>query len=132
MSVYEEYNVDRKRISTSLDCVVIRQYLGGITGGKALDYSSFKDDVIKAGHIIVKETVLGEDVYSPLAVSDGQYVDVGTKKYVGVVVSSKPKGEAVAIMDNGRVNDVAMPYPITEAMRTALKTALPNLIFEHD
>ena len=38
----------------------------------------------------------------------------------------------VALMDNGRVNDKAMPYPLTTEMRTAIKTALPNLIFEHD
>ena len=82
-----------------LDSVVIRQFVGGITGGATLDTTDFKGDVIQAGHL----------------------------------VSSKPANEPlVGVMDCGRVNDKAMPYPLTSEMRTAIKTALPNLIFEHD
>lgn len=132
MSVFEENQVQTMKVDSSLDTITIRQYIGGLTGGRALDYTNFNDDVIKAGHIIVKEEVDGETVYSPMEVEDGAYKALGTKSYAGVVVASKCKGEAVAIMDNGRVNDESVPYPITDAMKTALKAALPQLIFEHD
>ena len=114
--------------------MVIRQYLGGITGGRALDYANFKDEVIQAGHIIVRKKVDDVYEYSPLETEDGKYKDKASDaEFAGVVVRSRMKGEAVAIMDNGRVNDVAMPYQFKdETQRTAIKTALPSLIFEHD
>lgn len=127
---------DRTNIVTGIDSVVIRQYNGGITGGRTLDMTDFKEDVIKAGHIVIR--TLDEDnkgcIYMPMPVQDGAYKALPTKhEYVGVVICSKQANEPlVGIMDDGRVNDKAMPYPITEEMRTALKTALPNLIFEHD
>lgn len=133
MSVFESNKVETTKIDSSLDSVTIRQYLGGITGGRALDYTNFTDDVIKAGHIIVKKTVDDEVVYSPLGVEDGAYKALASgESYAGVVVASKNNGEAVAIMDNGRVNDESVPYPITDAMKTAIKAVLPQLVFEHD
>ena len=133
MRVFESNKVETLKFNSSLDTVTIRQYIGGITGGRALDYSNFNDDVIKAGHIVVKQTIDGEVVYSPLGVEDGAYKALSDgQSYAGVVVASKNNGEAVAIMDNGRVNDEAVPYPITDAMKEAIKTALPMLIFEHD
>lgn len=133
MSVFESNKVETTKFNASLDTVTIRQYIGGITGGRALDYTGFDDEVIKAGHVIVKETKDDEVVYSPLGVEDGAYKALGSgQSYAGVVVASKNNGEAVAIMDNGRVNDETVPYPITDTMKTAMKTALPQLIFEHD
>lgn len=137
MAVYENYEPDRKKVDSGMDSVVIRQYNGGITGGKPLDYTGFDGAVIQAGHLIVKKEVDGIYEYKPLS------VDVSTGKYqaipadgtspAGVVVRSRLKGEAVAIMDDGRVNDVAMPYQFKdEDQRSDFKTALPNLIFEHD
>lgn len=137
MSVYENYEPDRKKVDSGMDAVVIRQYNGGITGGRALDYTGFNDEVIKAGHLVVKKEVDGVYEYKPLAVeaSTGKYQAIpadGTLP-AGVVVRSRLKGEAVAIMDDGRVNDAAMPYQFKdEDQHTAFKTALPNLIFEHD
>lgn len=37
MSVYENYEPERKKVDSGMDAVVIRQYNGGITGGRALD-----------------------------------------------------------------------------------------------
>lgn len=105
-------------------------------GGRTLDMADFKEDVIKAGHLVIR--TLDEDskdyIYKPMPVQDGAYKDLPAKhEYAGVVVCSKPASEPlVGIMDDGRVNDKAMPYPFKDAMRTAVKTALPNLIFEHD
>lgn len=134
MAVYENYEPERKKVDSGMDAVVIRQYNGGITGGRALDYTGFEDDVIKAGHLIVRKKVDGIYEYKPLAVSAGKYTDKQSdEEFAGVVVRSRLKGEGVAIMDDGRVNDEAMPYQFKdETQRTAVKTALPNLIFEHD
>lgn len=134
MAIYENYEPEKKSYDSGMDAVVIRQYNGGVTGGRALDYTDFTDDVIKAGHVIVKKLVDGVYEYKPLGVSDGKYVDKASdEEFAGVVVRSRLKGEGAAIMDDGRVNDEAMPYQFKDdAQRTAIKTALPNLIFEHD
>lgn len=134
MAVYENYEPERKKVDSGMDAVVIRQYNGGITGGRALDYSNFTDEVIKAGHLIVRKKVDGIYEYKPLATNEGKYTDKQSdEEYAGVVVRSRLKGEGVAVMDDGRVNDEAMPYQFKdETQRGAIKTALPNLIFEHD
>lgn len=125
-----------KTIVAGLDSVVIRQYKGGITGGRTLDMTDFPDSAVKAGHIAIR--VLDEDgknyTYKPMPVANGAYGSLpANHEYCGVVVASKPADyPLVGIMDDGRVNDEAMPYPLTAEMRTALKAALPNLIFEHD
>ncbi len=119
-----------------IDGVVIRHFGNGITGGRTLDVSDFTEKTVRAGHIIVRyEDEDGTYTYKPLGVTDeGAYKALEDgEEYVGVVVASKPRKEAmVSIMDDGRVNDEAMPYPITDEMRKALREALPNLIFEHD
>jgi len=127
---------DPKKVTFGNDDVVIRQYIGGIIGGRTLDMTDFSEDVIQAGHVVIR--ALDEDgenyTYKPMPVSDGAYGTLPDKyEYAGVVVRSKPKEEPfVGIMDDGRVNDIAMPYPLTSDMKTAIKTALPKLIFEHD
>lgn len=57
MAVYEEFKAEKQKIDMGNDSVVIRQYIGGITGGRALDYSDFTDEVIQAGHIIERKLV---------------------------------------------------------------------------
>lgn len=135
MSVYAEMVNSKKKVIFGEDTVVIRHLNSSITGGRTLDVSDFTGDDIKAGHLVIrKKDSDGVYTYSPLGVSDGAYVALPEgAEYAGVVISSMPKDEpVVGIMDDGRVNDIAMPYPLTDEMRTALKTALPNLIFEHD
>lgn len=125
----------KKKVIFGDDTIVIRHINSSITGGRTLDVSSFDGSVIKAGHIVIrKKDSDGEYIYSPLSVKDGKYEALPDgAEYVGVVISSMPKEEpVVGILDDGRVNDIAMPYPLTDEMRAALKTALPNLIFEHD
>ena len=78
MAVYENYEPDRKKVDSGMDSVVIRQYNGGITGGKSLDYTGFDGAVIQAGHLIVKKEVDGIYEYKPLAVdgSTGKYQSI--------------------------------------------------------
>lgn len=118
------------------DTVVIRQYNGGITGGVTLDMTGF-DGPVKAGHLVIR--TLDEDgvnyTYKPMPVSGESYGSLPAEhEYAGVVVASKPNDyPLVGVMDDGRVNDVAMPYQFADStQRAAVKAALPNLIFEHD
>lgn len=126
---------ERINVVTGIDSVVIRQYIGGITGGRTLDMTDFKGDVVKAGHLVIRTTDgEGGYIYKPMPVEGNAYKALpASHEYVGVVVCSKPANEPlVGIMDDGRVNDKAMPYPIAAATMKDVKAALPKLIFEHD
>ena len=113
------------------DPIVIRKYIAGIKGGKVLDVSDFKEEFIRAGHVIIHDTT--NDVYKPMPVSSGAYDSLPSNhEYVGVAVATKSVKEPfVSIMHTGVVNDVASPYPL-DTIKTALKTAVPTLVFEHD
>lgn len=128
---------DPEVILSGNDSVVIRQFNGGITGGRSLDMTDFPDSVVKAGHLVIK--VKDEDnvnfTYKPMPVNGTSYASLpANHEYAGVVTASKSATEPmVGIMDDGRVNDEAMPYAFAnDAQRAAVKAALPNLIFEHD
>ena len=114
-----------------LDSVVISNYLGGIDGGRTLDVADFSEDVIKAGHVVIRSTS-DHTLYKPMPVADGEYGSLPSGfEYVGVVVSSVPKDmPLVGIMNAGTVNDAASPYPI-DGIKAALKAAVPTLIFIH-
>ena len=124
---------EQETILTGMDSIVIRNYLGGIMNGRTLDMTGFKQSVIKAGHIVIRNTK--NDTYKPMPVNSAgtAYESLpGDHEYVGVVVCSKPADKPfVGIMYAGEVNDVASPYPIG-SIKTALKTALPQLTFLHD
>lgn len=123
------------KVVSGVDSVVIRQYIGGISGGATLDMTDFKEEVIMAGHLVIRTLDGGGNyTYKPMPVEGKAYKALpASHEYAGVVVCSKMANEPiVAVMDCGRVNDKAMPYPLTTEMRAAVKTALPNLIFEHD
>lgn len=113
------------------DPIVIRKYIAGIKGGKVLDVTGFTEDYIRAGHVIVRDKT--NDTYKPMPVSSGAYGSLPSNcEYVGVAVSTKSVKEPfVSIMHTGVVNDEASPYPLTSIL-SALKSAVPTLVFEHD
>lgn len=120
-------------MGTGMDPVVIRKYIAGITGGRTLDVSGFPLDIIKAGHMVIRDTA--NDTYKPMPLAAGNEA-YGTlpasHEYVGVLVRSVSKeAPLAAIMYSGEVNDVASPFPIG-SIKAALKTALPTLVFLHD
>ena len=123
---------DGNSFSDGMDAVVIRREGACIIGGRTLDVSGFTDKTVRAGHIIIRET--DTDTWKPLGVSNGSYTDLPEgHSYEGVMKKSKPADEPLAsIMYEGEVNDMASPYPVTDAIKTALKTALPGLYFKHD
>lgn len=132
MGAIAELTKEGKSFADGLDAIVIRRVGACIIGGKTLDMSGFPDDHVKAGHIIIHETAT--DTYKPMPVASGAYSTIPTGHvYVGVLRATKPKEEPLAsIMYEGEVNDIASPYEVTDAIKTALKAALPGLYFMHD
>lgn len=120
-------------MGTGMDPIVIRKYIAGINGGRTLDVSNYPLDIIKAGHIIIRDTA--NDVYKPMPLATGNeaYNTLpASHEYIGVLVRSISKEVPLAaIMYGGEVNDVASPFPI-DSIKDALKTALPTLAFLHD
>ena len=62
----------QEKVLTGNDCIVIRKYVDGIEGGRALDVSDFKavtgTSVLHAGHVIIKK----DGVYKPMPVKKSQ------------------------------------------------------------
>jgi hypothetical protein len=115
-------------IKTGNESIVIVDDLGDISGGRTLDVTGFSPEVIEAGHVIIRDTVGGE--YKPMPVSGSVYAALpASHEYVGIlkanILTAKP---FAAILNRGKVNDAAAPYPIG----AAVKTALPLIIFQAD
>ncbi len=124
---YVDLNDENVVVDTGNDSIVIINHIEGITGGRTLDTVGFTPAVIQGGHIVIKDTK-GE--HKPMPVAGLAYAALPAgHTIVGVVVrsvvTSKP---AVAIMVRGSVNQVASPYPVTDA----IKTALPLILFTQD
>lgn len=132
MGAIAEMTKDGQTFSDGMDSVVIRREGACIIGGRTLDMTGFPDKHVKAGHIIIRETAT--DTWKPLGVTNGAYNSLPEgHTYEGVLKASQPEDEPLAsIMYEGEVNDIASPYPVTDAIKTALKTALPGLYFKHD
>lgn len=113
------------------DPIVIRHCVACIAGGKVLDVSNFAEEFIRAGHVIIRDTV--NDVYKPMPIKSGAYDTLpGSHEYVGVAYATKSAKEPfVSIMYSGEVNDKALPYPI-DTIKSALLAAVPTLVFKHD
>ena len=107
-----------------LESIIIVRDLADVPGGRSLDVTGWADDVIKAGHVIIK-TAAGE--YKPLGVSEGAYAAIAEgETAVGVLKATVLKSEAfAAIMTQGQVNAAACAVPVT----AAIKTALPRIEF---
>lgn len=125
-------NDENVKVEEGFDSIVIRQYIAGIKNGKTLDVTGFTPSVIKAGHVIIHDTV--NDVYKPMPLSGTTaYGSLpANHEYAGVLAASVlTKRPLAAIMYAGEVNDVASPYPV-DSIKSAIKSALPMLVFAHD
>lgn len=131
MGAIVNLDVEKTTVLNGLDSVVIRNYVAGIKGGRSLDMTGFAGSVIEAGHVVIRETAT--DTYKPMPVSGEAYAALPSgHEYVGVVVSSVPANKPfVGIMYDGEVNDVSCPFSV-DAIKAAMKTALPKLTFMHD
>lgn len=116
------------------DPIVIRADFRGIEGGKVLNVDGYGEEYIRAGQLIIRESDKEDPEYKPLGVENGNYKALPEGyEYAGICRATKSAKEPfVGIMTWGEVNDIASPYPITAALKSALKTALPHITFEHD
>ena len=121
-------NSEKSTVDTSRDSIVIAKVFETLVGGRSLDVTGFAPAVIKAGHVVIKETATG--VYKPMPVDDAAYAALPSGHTIeGVVIASTMTNRAmVGILVRGTVNEVASPYPVTAAM----KTALPLIRFTQD
>lgn len=116
-------NEEQMRVDTSLDNVTIIRCLELVVGGRVLDTSSFKGEVIKAGHIIIRDKNNTKE-YKPMPVNaQGKAYESlpSNHEVVGVaycsILASKP---LASIMVRGTVNKATSPYPLTEELEQAL------------
>jgi hypothetical protein len=113
-------NADIGGFDAGIDSVVIQNYIEGLPGGKSLDVTGFTPTVIKAGHLVIKETATG--TFKPMPVDGAAYDALpADHTYEGVVVASVLTTEAmVGVMVRGSVNEAASPYPVPADAKTAL------------
>lgn len=113
------------------DPIVIRVFGKSIIGGRMLEVDGYTPEYIRMGQLIIRDETNG--VSKPLPIVEGAYGSL-PEGYVfeGVAKATVSKDEPfVGVMYEGEVNDLASPYPLTAALLSALKTALPELAFKH-
>lgn len=112
-------NREAHEIHSGNDSIVIVKALGDIPGGRTLNVEGFDGTVVKAGHVVIAK---GND-YKPMPVNGEAYGDLPEGyNYVGVVKATiTTKDPRSAIVTLGQVNEAASPYPVTSAMKNALK-----------
>jgi len=121
-------------VDQSKDSIIIVDNFRAIRGGRTLDTTGFTDLVIKAGHVIIKET--STETYKPMPIASSAYSTLPSgHTYEGVLISTIPTAKPFAgIMYDGTVNPTAVAsfgYAYTSIL-AAVKTALPHLVFKAD
>lgn len=123
-----------KEIISGPDSIIIRHYGDGIKGGKVLDMTDFAPEVLKCGHVIIKNA---NDTYKPMPLNSAgtAYAALpANHTYVGLSVHScewAKEGSLVGIITDGEVNDTALPYDFS-TIAAAFKAAVPTIRFDHD
>ena len=115
------------------DPIVIRKELDDIKGGVILDVTGYTEEIIYAGHPVIRDKAAGV-TYKPFPVVEGA---LGTLpegyEYAGVVIKSKPASEPfVSVLTIGEVNENALKFPLTAEIKAAFKAAVPTINWAHD
>lgn len=120
-------------VATGNDNIVIVDNFQSIRGGRTLDVTGFAPAVIRAGHVIIRETATGEYKPMPVQADGAAYAALPQgHAYAGVLVSTVlAKSPLAGVMVRGTVNCEAAPYPM-DTIRAAVKTALPLIDFRED
>lgn len=121
-----ELNRQGVSLADGKDGIVIVNVLGDIPGGRTIDTTGVNDSVVCAGHVIVKKA---DGSYAALAVEGNAYKDGGKYKAVdsgdtvrGVLRATIGKADGrAAIMTMGQVKEAALPFPLTDEIKAALK-----------
>lgn len=132
----QELKTTKKQIVFGEDSVIIQKWEGDIKGGRALDWTGVKDEVLYAGRVIVTD---GKGTYKPLPIETDNYKALGTVsdplehyKYAGVLYRSILNGEPAAIMTAGQVNKVAAKAANGADYPDAFLTAMPKIALVSD
>lgn len=127
VGVQESFGFDK-------DPIVIRVYGKSIIGGRMLEVDGYTPEFIRKGQLIIRDETNGVSKPMPLNQAGTAYGSLPNGfVYEGVAKATVRTSEPlVGVMYEGEVNDVASPIPLTAAMLTALKSALPELKFAHD
>lgn len=129
---------DNEQLLTGNDSIVIRKYIDGIEGGRALDLTDYlkvsgASSVLQAGHVIITKD--GEYKPLPLATGAAAYDALPDGwSYAGILAASiNAQRDGAAILTRGKVNasDAAQPFSYASIL-TALKAALPLVEFVED
>lgn len=115
------------------DPIVIRKELDDIKGGVVLDTTGYTEEFVYAGHPVIRDAAT-QKVYKPFPVAEGA---LGTLpegyEYCGVVIKTKPTAEPfVSVLTIGEVNEKALKFPLTAAIKSAFKAAVPTIVWAHD
>lgn len=115
------------------DPIIVRKHVDGAKGGVLLDVTGFTEEFVRCGHVIIRKTDDGKDVYMPMPVSDGAYAELPSgAEYYGICEASKSVNEpVVAVLTIGEVNDKALPFSI-DPIKAAFLAAVPTIRFDHD
>lgn len=128
-------NLNNKKevFDTGMDNIVIVDNFQSIRGGRSLNVTGYPKDVIRAGHVIIKEASTGD--YKPMPLNSGgtEYGELPSgHDYVGILIATVAKDKPFAgIMVRGTVNPNATPFKMT-AIMDAVKKALPLIDFRAD
>lgn len=115
------------------DPEVIRSFIDTVKGGVVLDTTGYSAEYIKAGHVIIKTTEEGKDIYKPMPLSGEAYDSLpASHVYVGINIHTIPTDEPfAAVLTIGEVNDKLVPYSM-DSIIAAFKSAVPTINWAHD
>ena len=129
------------------DSLVVREYYTSTDGGVSLDTTGFTKPYIRSGHIIIRKTAAEADgtyLFKPMPLNAGgtAYAALpADHQYYGFLVQSVPTAKPFAgVTQHAKINPLvganataqaAGIYDMTSLL-TALKAALPHVIFQGD
>lgn len=128
----QELQTKKKQIVFGEDSVIIQKWEGDIKGGRALDWTDVKEDILYAGRVIITD---GKGKYKPLKIESSAYVAISTEEgfsYAGVLYRSILKGDSAAIMIAGQVNTIAAKAANGADYPSDFDTAFPKISFVTD
>ena len=97
-------------IASGMDNIVIVDVFESVRGGRTLDVADFAPDVVRAGHVIIKETSTGE--YKPMPIDDDgiDYEELPTgHAYAGILINTvlkkRPMNYNLLMMKQRRLSE---------------------------
>lgn len=136
---YTDLTNDKELVDTGNDSIVIVRNLESIQGGRSLNVAGFPLSVIRAGHVIIKETSTGDFKPMPInvtgsvatlgAITPGsEYVNDGTYTGVNLTGGSGSGAQATIVVAEGEVASVVITTPGTGYVKgDVLSAAAANI-----